>query len=150
MGEKRLIPRLVLDTNTLVSALVFQQGRLEWLRRAWQAGRLTPLICRETLDELLRVLADPKFGLTRDEIEALLEDFLPYAETVVLTSRDESSRNGKDADDQVFVVLLVSAQADGLITGDKGLLVLATESRLPIRTPAAARESLKVSLEPDS
>jgi len=98
------------------------------------------LICREALDELSRVLAYPKFGLSRGEVEALLE--------VVLTANDSSSPHCNDPNDQAFVDLLVSAQADGLITGDMGLSVLATESRLPIRTPAAARESLEVSLEP--
>ena len=29
-------PRLVLDTNVLLSALLFSSGTLTWLRRAWQ------------------------------------------------------------------------------------------------------------------
>ena len=31
-------PRLVLDTNVLVSALVFPTGSTSWLRAAWQSG----------------------------------------------------------------------------------------------------------------
>ena len=62
--------RAVCDTNTVVSALLFQQGRLSWLRGAWSAGTVVPLVCRETVEELLRVLAYPKFGLTRGEIDA--------------------------------------------------------------------------------
>jgi len=74
--------RLVLDTNVLVSALLFQNGHLAWLRRSWQSRRISPLLCRTTTDELLRVLAYPKFRLDRNEITALLGDLLPYAETV--------------------------------------------------------------------
>jgi putative PIN family toxin of toxin-antitoxin system len=134
--------RLILDTNTLVSALVFADGRLGWLRHAWQSGRLVPLICRETADELLRVLAYPKFKLDRDEVEALLADFLPYAETVAAPVSSAPTPRCRDPKDQVFVDLLVAACADGLITGDKDLLVLATEPGLPIQTPAALREQL--------
>ena len=36
--------RVVLDTNILLSALVFQQGRL-----AWQTGQIVPIVCRETV-----------------------------------------------------------------------------------------------------
>jgi uncharacterized protein len=57
--------RAVLDTNVLVSALVFRQGIMATLREAWQAQRLTPLVSRVTATELIRVLAYPKFRLTR-------------------------------------------------------------------------------------
>lgn len=33
------VPRVVLDTNCLVSALIFSRGRFAWLREAWQAKR---------------------------------------------------------------------------------------------------------------
>ena len=48
--------RVVLDTNAVVSALLFEHGRLTWLRDAWSAGRILPLIDPSCLDELLRVL----------------------------------------------------------------------------------------------
>ena len=70
--------RLVLDTNILVSALLFQNGHLAWLRRSWQSRRISPLFCRATTDGLLRVLAYPKFRLDRNDITALLGDLLPY------------------------------------------------------------------------
>ena len=69
--------RVVLDTNVVLSALLFTSGRLAWIRRAWQHQQLKPLVCRETASELLRVLAYPKFKLSTAEQQALLEDFLP-------------------------------------------------------------------------
>ena len=30
--------RVVLDTNVLVSALLFENGRLAWIRHSWQNG----------------------------------------------------------------------------------------------------------------
>ena len=31
--------RMVLDTNVLVSALLFEGGRLAWIRQSWQSGQ---------------------------------------------------------------------------------------------------------------
>jgi predicted nucleic acid-binding protein len=58
--------RAVFDTNVVVSALVFGR-RLAWLRQAWASGQVVPLLCRPTAEELLRVLAYPKFRLTPAE-----------------------------------------------------------------------------------
>lgn len=46
--------RVVLDTNTVLSALLLVNGRLMPLRAAWQVGELTPLLCAQTVKELRR------------------------------------------------------------------------------------------------
>ena len=80
-------PRVVLDTNCLISALIFSRGRFAWLRSAWRAHRSSPLGSRDTVTGLLRVLSDPKFELGRDGQESLLAEFLPYVETVKVKPR---------------------------------------------------------------
>jgi predicted nucleic acid-binding protein len=50
---------VVIDTNLVLSALVFAQGRLTPLRQAWQAQRILPLVSRATTAELTY----PKFKL---------------------------------------------------------------------------------------
>ena len=99
------IPRVVLDTNCLISALIFSRGKFAWLREAWQTKRFTPPASHDTVSELLRVLAHPKFKLTRDEQETLLADFLPYVETVKIDQTPESLPDIRDADDIIFLVL---------------------------------------------
>ena len=130
MGTVAVTLRLVLDTNVLVSALLFQNGHLAWLRRSWQARRISPLLCRATTDELLRVLAYPKFRLDRNDITALLGDLLPYAETVDQPTPIPEAHRCRDPDDQVFVDLLVATGADALVTGDGDLLAIAAQSDL--------------------
>ncbi len=49
-------PAAVLDTNAVVSALVFPSGHLARLRQAWQSRRFTPLVSRPTAEELVRFL----------------------------------------------------------------------------------------------
>ena len=75
-------PRVVIDTNLVLSALVFAGGRLTPLRRAWQAQRVLPLVSRSTVAELIRTLAYPKFRLAAPEQEELLADYLPYCKAV--------------------------------------------------------------------
>ena len=75
-------PRVVIDTNLILSALVFAGGRLTPLRQAWQAQRVLPLVSRATVAELIRTLAYPKFRLAAYEQEELLSDYLPYCKTV--------------------------------------------------------------------
>ena len=63
--------RVVHDTNVAVSALLFRAGRLAWLRDAWAAGTVVPLVCRSTVAELEQVLFYPKFDLDADDMTAL-------------------------------------------------------------------------------
>lgn len=127
--------RVVLDTNVVVSALLFNSGRLAWVRRAWQHRQLQPLVCRETASELLRVLAYPKFRLTDESRQQLLEDFLPYAEVALLPSPWPALPACRDPHDQVFLVLAHVAQARALITGDGDLLAMQADFPGLIMTP---------------
>ena len=52
----RSAPRAVLDTNVVLSALLFPRGQLSWLRAAWQQGRLRPLVSKVTTEELMRAI----------------------------------------------------------------------------------------------
>jgi putative PIN family toxin of toxin-antitoxin system len=116
--------RVVLDTNIVLSALLFSAGRLAWVRRAWQHRRIRPLVCRETVNELLRVLAYPRFRLSSQEQQDLLGDFLPYTEAVTLPTPWPLLPACRDDKDQVFLVLLQAGQADALISGDTDILTL--------------------------
>lgn len=130
-------PRVVLDTNTLVSTLVFRRGRLACLRIGWQAGRFVPVVCRETVEELLRVLAYPKFKLEAAEIDALLADLLPWVETCPVRSPNRPVSGLTDEADRVFVHLARQSRVGLLISGDAHVLAIReTISRIEILSPA--------------
>lgn len=113
--------KVVFDTNTVVSALLFEHGQVSWLRTHWRGGHATALVSRVTVDELIRVLSYPKFDLDRANIEALLADYLPYTEPVDALPKKANPRC-RDADDQMFVDLAIAGKADALVTGDRALL----------------------------
>lgn len=98
--------RAVLDTIVVVSAILFTNGHLTWLREGWSTGRLLPLIDTECAGGLLRVPAYPKFRLTQDEIQTLLGAYLPFTE-VVDTARAKVGNlpRCRDTHDQKSVVL---------------------------------------------
>lgn len=116
--------RVVLDTNVVLSALLFTSGRLAWLRQAWQRGLIRPLVCTDTVRELLRVLAYPKFALTSEDQQALLEDFLPYTDVIALPPAWPSLPVCRDENDQMFLVLAHVGEATALITDDHDILAL--------------------------
>ena len=135
-------PRLVLDTNVLLSALLFHQGELSWLRHAWQSDTIRPVASRDTTAELIRVLSYPKFRLRDDEREDLLGDYLPWCETVAVPELTQIPKC-RDPFDRPFLKLALAARADALVTGDKDLLALAEVFSVPILRPAALRERLR-------
>lgn len=135
-------PRVVLDTNVLLSALLFRAGTLVWLREAWQAQAIRPLASRQTAAELIRVLAYPKFRLDEEERAQLLGDYLPWCETLA-EPQAANVPDCRDPFDRKFLILAIAARADALVTGDKDLLELASASALPILTPAAFRNRLR-------
>jgi predicted nucleic acid-binding protein len=82
-----VIRRVVFDTTVVVSAMVFANGRLAWLRGHWATGDSVPLVSRFTVAELTRVLTYPKFQLSADDRRELLGEYLPYCEIIKVTTR---------------------------------------------------------------
>lgn len=130
--EMRHPPRVVIDTNLVLSALVFAGGRLAPLRLTWQARQVLPLVSRATAAELIRALAYPKFKLAAHEREELLGDYLPYCKIVRIPAVPPATPPCRDAFDVIFLELALAGKADALVTGDKDLLSLAGQLPCPI------------------
>ena len=124
--------RVVLDTNLVLSALVFGSGASTPLRDGWQSRRFTPLVSRETTSELIRVLTYPKFGLSQQDQEDLLSDYLPFCQTVKVPVPPPPTPSCRDPFDIPFLTLAIAGRADFLVTGDLDLLSLSTEFSCPI------------------
>ena len=105
-----------------------QRGRLGPPFRTWPAvlawagvdGRdFRPLVSHATAAELLRVLSYPKFHLADEEIEAVLGDFLPFAEPVEVKEATAALPRLPDPDDRIFLQLAEAGTAEFLVTGDQ-------------------------------
>jgi len=126
-------PRIVFDTTTVVSALIFPRGSLAWLRQHWREKNCVPLISRATAAELTRVLSYPKFRLSRSDQQELLADYLPYCEVIQTTGK--CAEICRDPNDQPFLDLAQSGNAEVLVSGDQDLLALSRRTSFRIESP---------------
>jgi putative PIN family toxin of toxin-antitoxin system len=120
VGKKRKkISRVVLDTNVLISGLLFK-GKLSRIVELWQKGKIVPIISKETFEELRTVLEYSKFSLSHVEIKSLIEhEILPFFEVVNVSKHVKGAC--RDAGDDKFISCALSANADCIVTGDKDL-----------------------------
>lgn len=127
-------PRAVLDTNVVISALVFGHGPAARLREAWQAGHCEPLVSKATASELVRVLTYPKFKLSTEEQHELLADYLPHCLTVTIPAKVPRTPRCRDPFDVPFLQLAVAGKAHYIVTGDQDLLEIKSRLLCPIVT----------------
>ena len=118
-------PRMVLDTNVVLSALLFASGAVARVRAGWQAGRFVPLASTATAHELVRVLAYPKFRLSAAEQHELLADVMPWMHVVEIPDPPPAVPACRDPHDAPFLQLAVAGKARALVSGDRDLLSLA-------------------------
>ena len=125
-------PRVVVDTDLVLSALVSSGGAPAVLRKGWQRRRFTPLASKAMADELMGGLARPRFCLTTDEQEDLLFDYLLFCEIVEAPIPPPSIPTGRDPFDVPSLALAVAGGANCLVADDRELLGLRTELPFPI------------------
>jgi hypothetical protein len=126
--------KVVVDTNVLVSALLFggTPGKLIVL---WQTGAIKPLASKEIFDEYLRVLTYPKFGLSEEEIHFLLyQQILPYFDVIDIQPGPRII--SKDPEDEKFIKCALAGKATFIISGDQHLLALKSYQKIKILSPA--------------
>lgn len=126
--------RVVLDTNVVLSALVFGGGAAARVRQTWQQGTFVPLTSTATVQELMRVLTYPKFRLSALEQEELLADYLPHTKAVRILQPPPAVPKCRDVFDLPFLHLTAAGKARWLVSGDKDLLALSGKFICPIVT----------------
>jgi putative PIN family toxin of toxin-antitoxin system len=126
--------RWVVDTNVLVSAMLFEDsipGRavLHLLAR----GQV--LISEASLQEVREVLNREKFKkyVSFEDRELFLTRFIDAAEMFEPTVAVRACRDPRD---DKYLELAVGGKASGIITGDEDLLILHPFQTIPILTPA--------------
>jgi len=123
------IKRVVIDTNVLISALLYK-GLPAGLHRLWQRKRITPLCSKEIIEEYLRVLAYPKFKLTEQEIGYLFNYEILSCFEVVQVEPGKAYVKADPSDDK-FIWCAIDGKADAIVSGDEHLLTF-SKSPVPI------------------
>ncbi|MFH0823538.1 MAG: putative toxin-antitoxin system toxin component, PIN family [Pseudomonadota bacterium] len=132
-------PRYVFDTNTLVSALLFERSKPgQALFRALERGEI--LVSASTLEELVEVLQRRKFEryVTASEREEFVEAFVARA---TLMEPIEEVRVCRDGKDDKFLDLAITGGAECIISGDNDLRSLNPFRGISIITAAEFLEA---------
>ncbi len=91
------------------------------------------------------MLSYPKFELGRDEVQTVLGAYLPFAEVVRIQPEPLSALPlsalpiSTDPDDQKFLELAGTGNANVVVSGDRHLLSLAGRARFEIVAPGHFR-----------
>lgn len=124
--------RLVLDTNTVVSALLWKNAASKLIDAALQ-GRIELYTSRVLLLELEDVLPRRKFvrrvAASSFTVEALVARYALLARTVTPAAINPVL---SDPDDDHVLACALAAQADLIVSGDSGMRNLKHYHRIPI------------------
>jgi uncharacterized protein len=139
-------PRLVVDTNIIVSGLITTATPPARILDAVHSQEIVLLVSDEVVVEYLRVLEYPhirKYKKITDEvIRDMTSFFIEETERIEVLSMIKKS---KDPDDDKFLSLAVEGEADFLITGDRAdLLSLKEIECIPIISAREAVEKLNL------
>lgn len=126
-------PRVVLDTNVLISAALSPHGQPPQVLD-WGAESGIIISSDDTLAELTTRLRRPKFDpyVEADERDAYVEWLEAYTALVAVNAHVQVCRN---PDDDKFLELALSGDADGTVSGDKDLQGLHPFRGIPILSP---------------
>jgi uncharacterized protein len=123
--------RIVVDTNVIVSALVF--GGLP--RRVFETveeGYCELFYSAEIQAETRRVLHE-KFGWEGQELDLYLPELWDLGQ--VVTPRQRINAVKEDPDDNRIIECALASRADAIVSGDGHLLRLGVYERIAILTP---------------
>lgn len=112
--------KVVLDTNVMVSSLLFR-GPASAIHRLILEGTILPLVSRPILEEYRRVLGYQKFGLQAEDVDYLMQsEILPWFRMLDVPA--ESIWIPEDPSDDHFVNLALAEDNTTLVSGDRHIL----------------------------
>ena len=127
-------PRAVIDTNVLISAVISPPGKPRRVFNHIIAQGIL-LASSETLAEIESRLLRTRFRKYVDIEE--VQDFINFLRgKAYFFAPTETITNCRDPDDNKFLELAISGNADVIISGDGDLLVLNPFRDIPILSPA--------------
>jgi putative PIN family toxin of toxin-antitoxin system len=126
-------PRIVLDSNVIISAFLFG-GQPRYILYRVLDGSLQCFISLLILDEVRDVLQRPEFGLSSDHALSLVEQLHDIC--CVVTPRKSIRAITADPDDNRVLECAAEAGAGIIVSGDSHLLALGQWGEIRILSPA--------------
>jgi uncharacterized protein len=126
--------KAVIDTNLWISSLI-GTGPPRKIKDCLQAQMFQAVYAVELFDELIDVLARPKFALKiqATEISKLLQ---LIEEVAILVKLDNIPSISCDPKDDIFLACAAVSKSDYIVSGDPDLLDLVEHGKTKIINPA--------------
>ncbi|MDI6731088.1 MAG: putative toxin-antitoxin system toxin component, PIN family [Candidatus Margulisbacteria bacterium] len=129
-------PKIVLDSNVIISALLWS-GLPHQILQLAENHNILIFSSMEILDEVFKVLKRPKLQKRINELhtspDELIESLLGVVE--IVHSRNKLYVIINDPDDNKIIECAVASEADHIITGDPHLLKLKRYGNIVIVNP---------------
>ncbi len=136
--------RIVLDTNVVLSALLWRgtpYRLLDAIRQCGEARLFTsPALLDELADVLTRPSATKRLALIGRTAREVLADYVEAVEVVEPAQVPRVVPN--DADDDQVIAAAVAAGADWIVSGDADLLSMESYQGIPIITAVQAAQQI--------
>ena len=136
--------RIVLDTNVLISAVLFGGPPRDVLELVI-SGAVDCSLSLPILDETREVLRRPKFGFSPEQAFQLLEELHAICDVINPTARVQVVAS--DPDDNMILECALESNADVVVSGDHHLLDLVVFSGIHIVTPSNYLATIKNKIE---
>ena len=121
--------KLVLDTNIFISSF-FWGGNPRKLMTRIIDGKDTLFVSNEILDEVLSVMARPKFGISHRQITHFIDSIEEISCHVTLSGIIQGVC--RDSDDDKILECAVLGGVDFIISGDSDLLSIKEFQGIPV------------------
>jgi uncharacterized protein len=112
--------RVVLDTNVILSAILFG-GKPRRVLQAAISGTITICTSDPIIQELSSVLERPRFGLDANAVQGIISELASLSELV--SPRRHFHLIDEDPSDNLFIDCAVEARAEYIVSGDRHLIV---------------------------
>lgn len=130
-------PRAVLDTNTLVSATLVEQGFSAQILRAFRQNQIRLVISPYIIGEYTRVVRRPHIAKKYDQVEENADAVVHLLNhrALVVQAKTVERVVPDDAKDDAILACAKEGKAQYIVSGDEHLLKLRTYRGIKILTP---------------
>ena len=136
-----IAPRIVVDTNVVISGLLFGGTPARVLNHIVE-GSVLCFMSLPILDEIRDVLQKPKFGLSPDQSLWFVEDLHALCRVVNPTERIRAIE--VDPDDNIILECAAAANAVMIVSGDSHLLDLRRWRDIHILSPSDFLKTMEI------
>lgn len=113
--------KIVVDTNTLISAAITEGNEFELLKLA-KLKKIELILSPQILKEFKEVISRPKFGFSQEQISGAFKQILTISTILVPTVKVSIIK--EDPDDNKILECAETGKADYIVSGDGHLLKL--------------------------